>query len=74
MKSKIRIDGYTFELNKDCEMYECRGEVCYNDEHDEIPEEGLWKAAVKLAKKLKLEGNPFAREDWSEKGWVEVHI
>ncbi len=40
MKSKETIDGYTFEYNEEHKFYECRGEVCYDDEHDEMPEEG----------------------------------
>ena len=36
MKAKETIDGYTFEYNEEHKFYECRGEVCYDDEHDEI--------------------------------------
>jgi hypothetical protein len=45
LSSRVTIDGYTFELDRENEMYECRGDVCYDDEHDEVPEEGLWQAA-----------------------------
>jgi len=68
MNNNYSIDGYRFKFNTDCEMYECRGRVCHDDEHDEVPEAGLWIAANKLAARL--------GEEWeatySEKGWCEV--
>ncbi len=67
------IDGYTFEYNKEHNFYECRGEVCYDDEHDEVPEEGLWIAALKLNDILTNQGFDCEVEH-SEKGWVEVNI
>ncbi len=73
MQSNITIDGYTFKYDKDNFMYECRGRVCYDDEHDEVPEQGLWKAAFKLVQKLNTQGIEGEREH-SEKGWVEVCI
>ena len=73
MEKSRTIDGYTFEYNEECKMYECRGDVCYDDEHDEIPEEELWSAAIKLEKELKSEGIE-AEVEYSEKGWVEVVI
>ena len=41
MEDRITIDGYTFEKNSEHDMYECRGEVCYDDDHDETPEPGM---------------------------------
>jgi len=73
MESRIKIDGYTFKYDKENEMYECRGEVCYDDDHDEVPEDGLWNAAVKLEERLNKEGHN-ASVDHSEKGWVEVSL
>jgi len=73
MNKKETINGYTFEYNEENEFYECRGDVCYDDEHDEIPEEGLWNAACKLEQKLKNQGIDVEVE-YSEKGWVEVCI
>ena len=73
MQGNITIDGYTFKYDKDNFMYECRGRVCYDDEHDEVPEENLWKAALKLVQKLNNQGVDCEREH-SEKGWVEVCI
>ena len=55
MSKEETLDGYTFEL-VDNEFYQCRGDVCYDDEHDEVPEEGLWEAALKLEQKLKNQG------------------
>jgi hypothetical protein len=54
-------------------MYECRGDICHDDEHDEVPEEGLWQAALKLEKLLSDDGFD-ADASHSEKGWVEVNI
>jgi hypothetical protein len=67
------IDGHKFKYDTENKMYECRGQVCYDDEHDEVPEESLWKAAGKLEQKLKNQGIEAEREH-SEKGWVEVSI
>jgi hypothetical protein len=73
MNKKETIDGYTFKLTGDGEFYECRGEICYDDEHDEVPEDGLWIAAHKLKEKLNNQGVNCEVEH-SEKGWVEVVI
>ena len=73
MSEKETIDGYTFKYNEEHKFYECRGDVCYDDEHDEIPEEGLWNAACKLEQKLKNQGIDVEVE-YSEKGWIEVCI
>ena len=67
------IDGYTFDYNSDNEMYECRGDVCYDDEHDEMPDPSLWRSALKLEKHLESKGLS-AYVGYSEKGWVEVHV
>jgi len=67
------IDGYTFKYSKEHGMYECRGDICYDDEHDEVPEEELWNAALKLKSNLKAQGLN-AEVEYSEKGWVEVNI
>ena len=67
-----QIDGYIFKYDVHNAMYECRGDVCYDDEHDEIPEENLWIAANKLANKLQNNGFKSAEAEYSEKGWVEV--
>ena len=73
MKVKETIDGCTFEYNKEHRFYEARGDVFYDEEHDEMPDPSLWLAARKLAKKLRSEGIK-ADATWSEKGWVEVCI
>ncbi len=73
MSKKETIDGYTFEYNEEHKFYQCRGDVCYDDEHDEVPEEGLWMAAEALEQKLKNQGID-AEVEYSEKGWVEVCI
>jgi hypothetical protein len=73
MQETISIGRHDFEYNKEHNFYECRGEVCYDDEHDEVPEPSLWKAAHELAKRLKEKGYSVNVEH-SEKGWVEVDI
>lgn len=73
MKKIERVDGYTFKYDSENKFYECRGAVCYDDEHDEVPEEGLWQAGYKLASRLKNQGID-AEVEHSEKGWVEVYI
>jgi hypothetical protein len=45
----------------------------YDDEHDEMPEPSLWRAAQKLVDILVNDGlRVYAGH--SEKGWVEVTI
>ena len=72
-----RVDGWKFEFvsqdNGDDQFYQCRGEVMYDDYHDETPEPGLWFAATKLARELTDEGENVDLNH-SEKGWVEVTI
>ena len=76
MSKKETVNGYTFELvENDINniFYQCRGDVCYDDEHDEVPEPGLWEAAYELKKQLK-ENKVRCDVTHSEKGWVEVVI
>jgi len=76
MRNNRRIDGYDFEYVEGSYgggFYQCRGEVMYDDDHDETPEPGLWRAAIKLETKLIADGEK-AEADHSEKGWVEVAI
>lgn len=74
MRNKIRLDGFVFEYQEDGNYYEARGRVCYDDEHDEIPEPKLWDACDKLVELIKLEHNLNAEKSHSEKGWVEIYI
>ncbi len=77
MKDNIRVNGWDFEyVSQDGgndQFYQCRGEVMYDDEHDQIPEPALWNAALKLEKELTEEGYR-CDANHSEKGWVEVSI
>jgi hypothetical protein len=73
MSKEEIIDGYTFNYSSEHNFYECRGMICYDDEHDEMPEPRLWQAAHKLVNKLKNQGID-AEVEHSEKGWVEVCI
>ena len=77
MRDNVRVNGWDFEYvsqdDGNDQFYQCRGEVMYDDEHDQIPEPALWDAALKLEKQLTEEG--FRCDaDHSEKGWVEVSI
>lgn len=70
------VQGYEFEFvdqGSDDRFYQCRGDIYYDDEHDQIPEPGLWKAALELEQQLKDDGY-IADANHSEKGWVEVTI
>ena len=73
----ITVDGWDFELviqdYGDDVFYQCRGDVMYDDEHDEMPDQDLWRAAEKLESILTKNGfTVYANH--SEKGWVEVTI
>jgi hypothetical protein len=67
------IKGYRFKWSEEHSMFECRGSVYYDDEHDEAPEPKLWEAAMKLEYDLLSDGH-LAEANYSEKGWVEVTI
>ena len=73
MKDYRKVLGWTFEWREEHSQYQCRGEVMYDDEHDEMPDPSLWFAAKVLADDLKKEGID-AEPEWSEKGWVEVIV
>ena len=77
MKENVRVNGWDFEYvsqdDGNDQFYQCRGEVMYDDEHDQIPESALWDAALKLEKELTEEGYR-CDANHSEKGWVEVSI
>jgi hypothetical protein len=74
LESSVRYGGFDFEYDEDNEFYQCRGEVMYDDEHDEMPEPELWEAGLKLERYLNDNGYPNADLCHSEKGWVEVNI
>jgi hypothetical protein len=73
LKQREKVGRFTFNYNEENNFYDCRGEITYDDEHDEIPEPELWNAALILAKRLKEQGYK-TEVDHSEKGWVEVNI
>jgi len=72
-----RINGWDFEFvsqdEGNDEFYQCRGEVVYDDDHDEQPEPSLLSAAYHLAQRLEKSGVK-CEVGASEKGWVEVNI
>ena len=74
MKRDTRINGWDFEYvenDVDDIFYQCRGEVMYDDEHDEMPEPALWRAAIEAERQLTSEGGKCEDKN-SENGWVEV--
>jgi hypothetical protein len=77
METNRRVNGWDFEFvsqdDGNDQFYQCRGEVLYDDDHDEMPEPALWQAAEKLEKQLTDEGVK-CEAGHSEKGWVEVTI
>jgi hypothetical protein len=77
MQENRTIKGYTFDLvsqnDGDDKFYHCRGDVHYDDDHDEQPEPGLWLAAMQLESELIIEGYK-ADAGYSEKGWCEVTL
>jgi hypothetical protein len=76
LAERITVNGWDFELVENDwndVFYQCRGEVMYDDEHDEMPEPSLWRAAQKLEEILTNDGLSVY-SGHSEKGWVEVTI
>ena len=68
-----KIKGWHFEWEKEDSYYWCRGSVCYDDDHDEIPEESLIKAAMQLELNLASEG--YKTElNYGEKGYIYINI
>ena len=68
------VNGYNWEWNKDLQSYDCRGDVCHDEEHDECPDPDLWRSGKALVKSLKEEGFKKAFQTFSEKGWQEVYL
>jgi len=77
MKDNIRVNGWDFEYvsqdDGNDQFYQCRGELMYDDEHDQIPEPALWNAALKLEEQITEEGYR-CDANHSEQGRVEVTI
>ena len=72
LRNREIIGRFVFKLTEDKHMYECRGEVMYDDEHDQMPEPALWRAAEILAEQLNKVTDGKWEKSHSEKGWVEV--
>ena len=66
MNSKYTINGWTFEYCEGLDGYECRGMVCYDEEHDEVPERELWVAAEKLADRLSEDYPDGDTSSWAQ--------
>ena len=76
MKQETTVNGWDFEYvenDHDDRFFQCRGEVMYDDEHDEVQEQSLWRAALELERQLTSQGVK-CDAGHSEKGWVEVTI
>jgi hypothetical protein len=73
LQENIRFNGHNFEYIKEHSMYECRGDSYYTDDHDQVPEPSLQKAADELEDHLIAQGLKCTVE-WGEKGWIEIMI
>jgi len=73
LQENIRFNGHNFEYIKEHSMYECRGSSYYDDEHDQVPEPSLQKAADQLLEHLESQ-KINASIEWGEKGWIEIMI
>ena len=73
LQENIRFNGHSFEYIKEHSMYECRGASYYDDEHDQVPEPSLQKAADQLLEHLESQ-KINASIEWGEKGWIEIMI
>jgi len=67
------IKGWHFEWNKEDSYYQCRGSVCYDEDHDEIPEQSLIAAAMQLELNLVLAGYDTDLQ-YGEKGYIYINI
>lgn len=76
LRDNVRINGHDLKL-VDADgvdvRYECKGEMMYDDEHDEMPEPSLWDAVRQLSERLNKEGY-VTDYNHSEKGWCEVVV
>lgn len=70
--TEVTIGRFTFNLSESKDSFDCRGEMMWDDEHDEMPEPALWTAAHKLKIMLERDGFKNVTYNHSEKGWVEV--
>ena len=76
LRENITVKGWDFELvenDLDDVFYQCKGELMYDDEHNEVPEASLWRAAEELEAILTEDGLKVY-VGHSEKGWVEVTL
>jgi hypothetical protein len=64
------VSNFTFKMVEG--RYECRGDIYYDDEHDQVPEPSLQTAALKLREQLKSEGHEFEIV-FGDKGWIELY-
>lgn len=71
LEDSIYMGGHTFKLNENC--YECRGSSYYDEDHDQVPEPSLQKAADELVKSLRASGIE-SEVEYGEKGWIEVYV
>lgn len=71
---KIVKNGFTFKLNLKHNLYECKGDICHDEDGDEIPEASLFGTAVLISWMLKIKFGVDSKATHSEKGWVEVQI
>lgn len=76
LKENITVNGWDFELvenDVNDVFYQCRGEVVYDDEPNEMPEPSFRRAAGKLEEILTNSGLKVHADHWFE-FCVEVTI
>ena len=71
---KILKNGFTFKFNLKNNFYECKGDICHDEDGGEIPEASLFGTAVLISWMLKIKFGVDSEATHSEKGWVEVQI
>ena len=71
LSKNIIIGRFSFELIDN--MYQARGGMYHDEDHDQVPEPELQLAAAKLQTRLKEQGVSTQLE-FGEKGWIEIYI
>ena len=70
LRNSYTIRGYRFVWEG--QVYECRGDIVYDDYGDKWPEDALIEAGRYLAEDFVDLGFRDAYSDFGEKGWVYV--
>ena len=71
LQKNIIIGRFSFELVGN--MYQARGGMYHDEDHDQVPEPELQLAAIELQTRLKKQGIDTEIE-FGEKGWIEIYV